>query len=832
MKNLLMLLLVMLLLVFLTGCPDISSHSEDNPSQNEVKYYTLAVDCQQGSGTGAVLINPLPGDKGYEEGTVVTLTAQPEQGSSFLSWSGVTTSLGDVATVTMDSDKSVECTFVPGTTYSLSLISDLPGGATFSESSLSYHLENESVIVFVYPSQYYSFHSWSDGNTDNPRTIVMDSDKTLTVNLDCTLPEWTVIAHFAIDNNIDYDFEKEVGIMADYLGTLEEVKALDSDDNINIIVYMDGCQTYDGYESPYDDGYYVLTGGAFKDDRLVAVDEVNSGSLGETEDMLKWVVNNYPGQHYLYSIFNHGGGFDDLNSSGTYGDRGIGFDDSDNDSLSHKELGQAVAYLKSLIGRNVDLFYPYACLMGGVEMAYEVRNSADYILFSEEVFPAEKWSYEALEEIIDNPSIDGETLGSAFCDSAYDYFNNTTWRDFTLSLVDLSEIDALVESLDDLALAAIADINSDSSVAAAYNSASSFTLSMDTNYYHDILSYMNALTAEGSISAEVKNRANGVIANLNNAVAAFSENNYSDAGGISILNYQWYYKNYPSSLYEDILQFGQDTSWADFQDLIASFKVEIAPDDYETDHDPEGYSLAMAKTLTVGTTPQHHSFHENDPYDVVKGYLEGGKGYMVTIGDSDDRPDIAPLASPDLVFFDSYGNYLGYSSRSLLFTCPTSGIYYIIIDNYYEQETCYTLSCAEYDFSSDSYEPDDTIADATPIGTGETQNHTIHDSDDVDYLSFTTTEGEDYTISIPDEGYEVADMYLFDADNLSSNIGYGYEGENINLSDADGGTYYIKVECYDVGKYSVSLNTGTFYSEKSLSRRERHAARLQWDLEL
>ena len=93
----------------------------------------------------------------------------------------------------------------------------------------------------------------------------------------------TIIVHFAIDNNIDYDFENDDAIISNYLATLESVKANDTNDMLNIIVYMDGCQSYDGYTSPFAYGYYVLSGGDFADDLVKPISEVNSGSLTEAE---------------------------------------------------------------------------------------------------------------------------------------------------------------------------------------------------------------------------------------------------------------------------------------------------------------------------------------------------------------------------------------------------------------------------------------------------------------------------------------------------------------------------------------------------------------------
>jgi len=78
--------------------------------------YTLTVNIA-GAGTGAVTSNPAGIDcgadctEGYEEGTVVTLTAIPDTGSIFIGWSGGGCSGIDECVVTMNADITVTATF-------------------------------------------------------------------------------------------------------------------------------------------------------------------------------------------------------------------------------------------------------------------------------------------------------------------------------------------------------------------------------------------------------------------------------------------------------------------------------------------------------------------------------------------------------------------------------------------------------------------------------------------------------------------------------------------------------------------------------------------------
>jgi len=817
-------LLCIPLLIILFGCPN--PFNDDGDS--EPVYRDLSI-LTAGSGSGSVSASPSAGSDGYENGTTVILTATSETGNTFLRWEGADSANGDKATVKMTGNKTVTAYFEPDdeTLYELTLNTNPVGKATFSVPTGSKFLAGDSVDIELDPISGYSFNHWYTTNvtyndsTDNPLTVIMDQDNTLTAEMNQT---WTIIVHFAIDNNIDYDFEGDEEydpkLMTNYLETLESIEAADTDDLLNIIVYMDGCQSYPGYTSQFDDGYYVLTGGAFADDMTLPISEVNSGSLTETKGMLNWAVSRYPGSRYLYSVFNHGGGFNDSNTGGTYTydtSKGIGFDDSDDDALSHYELGQAVAYLKSLIGKNVDIFYPYACLMGGVELAYEVRDSADYILFSEEAFPADEWSYEALEEIRMNGMITPEELGTAFCDSAYSYFNG--YREFTLALVDLSQIASLVSALDTFADDAIIDINSNAN-AADYNNASDAALSMMENYYVDIDSLMTEVQSQEGIAAGVKTDASAVQSALSSAITYFTSYGMSGASGMSVYNYQWYYGSYSTSIYNSILEFGQDTDWGDFQQLLIDGRTPVPEDSYETDHNSD-FDATDAKSISVGTGPQDHTFHYGDIYDAVSISLSSGTNYNFVSAERGDKPAVVPSPNLGLYLFDSatFDNCVAYDffsggTPTLTFSCLSSGTYYLIIEELAGCETYYSLEVEEYVISADAYEPgDNSSGGATSITVdAAAQSHNLHLATDVDWLKFNTSEGGDYTIETSCGGNDILEMYVYNDSDLSNSIDYGWEGNNAHVTSADGGTYYVEVISYmnSVGDYSISVGSGYY----------------------
>jgi hypothetical protein len=424
------------------------------------------------------------------------------------------------------------------------------------------------------------------GTGDYPFTIKVEdnifksqmykAEKSYTLKIDNIPYKWTLIAHFAVDNNIDYEFEKQAGTITQYLNTLEAIKAADKDNVLQIIVMMDAYNS----KTTFSDGYYYLSGGTFAADKEVSLSEINSGSVDDNKAFLNWAAETYPSEHYIYSIFNHGGGFDDNTIDGRL--LSIGIDETDKDSLTHYEVGVLCDYLKALTGKNISIFYPFACLMGGVELAYELSGSVDYILFSEELFPAALFSYQGMESITADPDITSETLGKTICDNAYQVLAGNSIEilrsDFTISLIDESKMANLSLAIDAYATDAIADINSNHAHAFCYNSAADNSYSMMENvssdyddfYYIDFGNYLSNIISDADLPVSVKEKASLTISAYDDMVVYARNYNYPDTTGMTIFHNIWGSDNeYPPTLYKELLKFGA-SPWGDYIELLGN----------------------------------------------------------------------------------------------------------------------------------------------------------------------------------------------------------------------------------------------------------------------
>jgi hypothetical protein len=133
--------------------------------------------------------------------------------------------------------------------------------------------------------------------------------------------------------------------------------------------------------------------------------------------------------------------------------KAVAFDDTDGDELYMKEvqtaLEQAQANLTASLGTpfKLDLVGFDACLMGMVEVAYALRNVANYVVGSEEVEPGEGWPYDAiLGALAAQPSADAKSLATVIVSKYGAYYGPNS--DVTQSAVDVSKLAALAAKID------------------------------------------------------------------------------------------------------------------------------------------------------------------------------------------------------------------------------------------------------------------------------------------------------------------------------------------------------------------------------------------------
>jgi hypothetical protein len=161
-----------------------------NFAQTQITH-TLTVDAGPGGGIEVNGTTPssYPAVYTFAEGASVNLEAVPAPGYSFANWSGDLSSSENPTTITMGSDKEVTANFSQ-VTYALTVDAGPGGGIEVNGTTPSSYpavytfAEGTSVNLEAIPASDYTFANWSGdlSSSENPTTVIMDSDKEVMAN--------------------------------------------------------------------------------------------------------------------------------------------------------------------------------------------------------------------------------------------------------------------------------------------------------------------------------------------------------------------------------------------------------------------------------------------------------------------------------------------------------------------------------------------------------------------------------------------------------------------------------------------------------------------------
>lgn len=120
----------------------------------------------------------------------ITVTATPNEGYRFVQWSDSITD--NPRTFTLTSDSTIIAEFAPNT-YSLSVTCDAEQGSITGESGEFAYLSEHTFEAVA--NHGYTFKTWSDGETANPRTVVLSCDSTITALYDINYYPVVLLGH-------------------------------------------------------------------------------------------------------------------------------------------------------------------------------------------------------------------------------------------------------------------------------------------------------------------------------------------------------------------------------------------------------------------------------------------------------------------------------------------------------------------------------------------------------------------------------------------------------------------------------------------------------------
>lgn len=219
---------------------------------------------------------------------------------------------------------------------------------------------------------------------------------------------------------------------------IDEILSANIGNDVDVVIETGGAQTW----RSHDIDNSAIQRYEVKDGNLKLIETLDNANMGEAEtltDFLTWGQENYPTNHNMLVLWDHGGG----SAKGVCFDENYGFD-----ALTLPEL--KTAFDEAELNTKFDIIGFDACLMASIETAAVVQNFAEYMVASEEIEPSGGWDYKALAESFAKET-DSLEVGKTICDSFMEKCKKSNKDDIsTLSLVNLSKLNPIFDHLDSL----------------------------------------------------------------------------------------------------------------------------------------------------------------------------------------------------------------------------------------------------------------------------------------------------------------------------------------------------------------------------------------------
>ena len=257
---------------------------------------------------------------------------------------------------------------------------------------------------------------------------------------------WTVMVYMGADN---LPTEKDLSKAA--RDDLAEMQTVGSNDQLTILVQVDDKTV--GVPRRYRVLKDSLELHRFEGDTK----QIDMASARVLESFLTWGFG-YKADHFLLVLWGH---------SYRYA---FGFDASaDGDSLDFTMLSGILDRCKRRSGRNLDVLGFDACGVSAIEVAYQFRDSVDYLVASEVGVPFMGWPYATILERAAKDGPSPEALSKGIVD---DYLASTGTQSLMLAALNLAEhqrvLDAMIRFSASLAVA-VADFNERQIIATAFD---------------------------------------------------------------------------------------------------------------------------------------------------------------------------------------------------------------------------------------------------------------------------------------------------------------------------------------------------------------------------
>lgn len=355
-----------------------------------------------------------------------------------------------------------------------------------------------------------------------------------------------------------------------FLHRLKSLEYIGASDSVAVAVEIGGAKAgvaaSTGTERWTGSRRYVLkpdhTSGGLQSPVLAEFPEADMGDWRRAAEFIKWAKANYPAKRYLFAIGSHGyGWYDPERSPG----KALSMDPDTGHFIGTAEM-------KNIFEEagGVDLYLNDACLMQGIEVAYQIKDHAKVVVGAEDI--AYGYDYVGvLYEFYKTPAMGPEELARLFIQ---DYF--TAYKaepKMQLSAIRTSELDTLAGLIKEWAR--LAKSGGDR---AALKAAKEKVKRFDTSFYADLVNFVELYSAAQDPArpgaAELSALGARIAAQVREKLVIYEQyrGDLLEANGVSINipggKYEaWMYKSQYAKL-----DFEKAVSWQEFLDFLETVK--------------------------------------------------------------------------------------------------------------------------------------------------------------------------------------------------------------------------------------------------------------------
>lgn len=589
-----------------------------------------------------------------------------------------------------------------------------------------------------------------------------------------TPKQWTLMVYICADNDLE----------TSGLVDVNEMERVGSSDQVNVVTMLDRIPDYDNADGDWTEArtYYVQRDACeyvINSPQVRTAAEANMSSPEELGAFVDWAKTSYPASKYALIVWDHGSG-------PLYGSNigGICFDESSGNSYMD------IVALRDCLApasRHVDLLGIDACLMGSLEVYYELQAVADVLVGSELSVPGYGFMYDAIMEYLNaNPAATAEQLGAEIVDSFFTNFPRCG-TEVSLAAVRTSTLPALATAVNALSQ----DIMfGGATILPHVATARDRATHVDTDPFLDLYDFCEELRAT-TTNATIQAAATAVQAQVNATIIA--EANSEGLPGLHGIDvyFPWVAADYKPRYGNYSL--AASTLW---DELIHETMAPLGEDDAYEDNDV----AASAVPLTAGAYFNLRSTEEDYDYYTIS--ASAGDTISVVMR-------IDPYSSADLDLFlyapgAADGDALNSSEslaswEELSHVATTTGAHVLEVKPYDlegESRVWYALFVGT-SATDDAFEDNDRQATAVDLTGQVNTTLTGLQAHDVDYYKVNVAGDQLLRVSLTfDNQRGDLDVYLYDPDGqlVTGAVEIGIDdalwGTNIT------GYYTIKVVPY------------------------------------